>query len=150
VIEIGNAIRDAIDQQVRVEHPENPEINVCSHVRFIGPSSDARATMRNAVLYSAEAIDRSPCGTGTSAEMAIRHARGLQRLGDEFVSESIIGSIFYGSLVAETSAGSFPAVVPTIRGSAYITGIQQFVLDPRDPWPHGFYLGAQSRWGAEL
>jgi proline racemase len=150
VIEIGNAIRDAIDQQVRVEHPENPEINVCSHVRFIGPSSDARATMRNAVLYSAEAIDRSPCGTGTSAEMAIRHARGLQRLGDEFVSESIIGSIFYGSLVAETSVGSFPAVVPTIRGSAYITGIQQFVLDPRDPWPHGFYLGAQSRWGAEL
>ena len=74
----------------------------------------------------------------------------MQKLGDEFVSESIIGSIFYGSLVEETKVGPYTAVVPTIRGSAYVTGIQQFVLDPRDPWPNGFYLGAPSRWGAEL
>jgi proline racemase len=150
VIEVGNRIRNAIDEQVEVRHPENPEINTCSHVRFIAPPTDPRATTKNAVLYSAEAIDRSPCGTGTSAEMAVRHARGVQKLGDEFVSESIIGSIFYGNLVEETQVGPYAAVVPTIRGSAYVTGIQQFVLDPRDPWPNGFFLGASSRWGAEL
>jgi proline racemase len=150
VIEIGNRVREAIYEQLEVHHPEYPEINRCSHVRFIGPPSDPRATTRNAVLYSAEAIDRSPCGTGTSAEMAVRHAKGLQKLGDSFVSESIIGSLFYGSLIEETQVGPYTAVVPTIRGSAYITGIQQFVLDPRDPWPNGFFLGAKSRWGTEL
>jgi proline racemase len=62
----------------------------------------------------------------------------------------IIGSLFYGKLIEETTVGPYPAVVPTIRGSAYITGLQQFVLDPRDPWPGGFYLGARSRWGTEL
>ena len=111
------------------------------------PSPTPGVTTRNAVLYSAEAIDRSPCGTGASAEMAARHAKGLLKLNQEFVSESIIGSLFYGSLVAETRAGDYPAVVPTIRGRAFISGIQQFVLDPRDPWPTGFYLGECSRWG---
>jgi proline racemase len=150
VVDIGNVLREAIYEQIPVQHPENPEIGRCSHVRFIAPPKDRRATTRNAVLYSAEAIDRSPCGTGTSAEMAVRHARGLQQLGDEFVSESIIGSLFFGNLVEETRVGPFAAVVPTIRGSAYISGIQQFVLDPRDPWPHGFFMGARSRWGTEL
>jgi len=102
------------------------------------------------VLYSAEGIDRSPCGTGTSAEMAYRCAKGLQKLNEEFVSESIIGSKFYGAAVASTQAGPFPAIIPSIRGSAYISGVQQFVLDPRDPWPTGFYMGESSRWGAEF
>jgi len=150
VIDTGNLIREAIAEQVAVAHPENAEIDACTHVRFIGPPTDSRATTRNAVLYSAEAIDRSPCGTGTSAEMAVRYARGVQKIGDAFVSESIIGSIFYGNLVAETRVGRFTAVVPTIRGSAYITGIQQFVLDPRDPWPNGFFLGERSRWGTDI
>jgi proline racemase len=82
--------------------------------------------------------------------MAYRFARGLQKLGEEFVSESIIGSIFYGKLIEETRVGPYPAVIPTIRGSAYVTGLQQFVLDPRDPWPNGFYLGARGRWGTEM
>jgi proline racemase len=149
VIDYGSLIREAIYHQVEIQHPENPAINRCSHVRFIGPPRDPRAHARNSVLYSAEGIDRSPCGTGTSAEMAYRHARGLLPLHQEFVSESIIGSIFYGKLVEETQVGPYRAVIPTIRGSAYITGIQQFVLDPRDPWPTGFYLGAHSRWGTE-
>ncbi|MGB9880654.1 MAG: proline racemase family protein, partial [Anaerolineae bacterium] len=72
------------------------------------------------------------------------------KLNEEFISESIIGSLFYGKAIAETKVGNFPAVVPTIRGSAYITGLQQFVLDPRDPWPRGFYLGPKSKWGAEF
>ncbi len=150
VIDYGSLIREAIYEQVEIQHPENPAINRCSHVRFIGPPRDPRAVTRNNVLYSAEGIDRSPCGTGTSAEMADRYARGLLHLEEEFTSESIIGSIFYGKLIEETRVGPFAAVVPTIRGSAYITGLQQFVLDPRDPWPHGFYLGASSRWGTEL
>jgi proline racemase len=150
VIDYGSLIREAIFEQVEIQHPLNPEIRRCSHVRFIAPPRDPRATMRNSVLYSAEGIDRSPCGTGTSAEMAYRYNRGLQKLGEEFVSESIIGSIFYGRLIEETMVGPYRAVVPTIRGSAYITGLQQFVLDPHDPWPGGFYLGARSRWGTEL
>jgi len=149
VIDYGNLIREAIFQQVEIQHPENPAINRCSHVRFIGKPHSPKAMGRNTVLYSAEGIDRSPCGTGTSAEMAVRHAKGLQKIGEEFISESIIDSIFYGKIVEETTVGPYPAVVPTIRGSAYITGLQQFVLDPRDPWPNGFYLGARGRWGTE-
>jgi proline racemase len=151
IVRKGSLIRDAIyDQGIEVVHPLNPRIRNCSHVRFISPSPTPGVTTRNAVLYSAEGIDRSPCGTGTSAEMAFRYAKGMQKLGEEFVSESIIGSKFYGQLVEETKVGKLMAVVPTIRGSAYISGIQQFVLDPRDPWPSGFYLGESSRWGVEF
>lgn len=149
IVTVGNLIRDAVFEQVEVVHPTRADIKGCSHVRFISKSTHPKATTRNAVLYSAEAIDRSPCGTGTSAEMAYRYSKGMQKLGEEFISESIIGSIFYGNLVEETKVGNLTAVVPTIRGSAYISGIQQFVLDERDPWPEGFYLGTSSRWGAE-
>jgi proline racemase len=82
--------------------------------------------------------------------MAARYAKGQQKLNEEFVSESIIGSLFYGSLIEETKVGPLTAVVPTIRGRAFVSGIQQFVLDERDPWPQGFYLGESSRWGAEF
>lgn len=146
----GSLIREAIFEQVEVVHPLNPAINRCTHVRFISGVPNKPAHTRNAVLYSVEAIDRSPCGTGTCAEMALRYSKGIQKLNEEFVSESIIGSLFYGSLVEETKVGPYPAVVPTIRGSAYISGIQQFVLDERDPFPHGFYLGENSQWGAEF
>jgi len=150
IVDIGGKIREAVFEQVEVAHPENPAINRCTHVRFVAPPVHPKATMKNAVLYGVEGIDRSPCGTGTSAEMATRYAKGELKLNEDFVSESIIGSLFYGKLIEETKAGSLPAVVPTIRGSAYITGLQQFVLDPRDPWPRGFYLGPKSRWGAEF
>jgi proline racemase len=150
IIHLGNLIREAIFEQVEVVHPLIPAINRCSHVRFISPSPTPGVTTRNAVLYSAEAIDRSPCGTGTSAEMAARHAKGLLALDQPFVSESIIGSLFHGRLVDTATAGAYPAVVPTIRGSAYISGINQLVLDPRDPFPNGFYLGPSSKWGAEF
>ncbi|MCL4559523.1 MAG: proline racemase family protein [Chloroflexi bacterium] len=150
IIHKGSLIREAIFEQVEVVHPLIPAINRCTHVRFISPSPTPGVTRRNAVLYSAEAIDRSPCGTGTSAEMAARFAKGRQKLGEEFVSESIIGSLFYGKVVDETNVGQYLAVVPEIRGRAFISGIQQFVLDPRDPWTEGFYLGESSKWGAEF
>ena len=150
IVRKGSLIREAISRQVEVQHPTIPAINHCSHVRFVAKSPNPKVTTRNAVLYSAEAIDRSPCGTGTSAEMAARFAKGQLKLGEEMVSESIIGSLFYGSLIETTQVGPYPAVVPTIRGSAYISGFQQIVLDPRDPFPKGFYLGESSRWGAEF
>lgn len=146
----GNLIRDAIAEQVEVIHPTNPEINECSHVRFISDSPTPGVTKRNAVFLSAEGIDRSPCGTGTSAEMAMRYAKGLQKLNEEFVSESVIGSKFYGNLVEETKVGDLVAVVPTIRGSAYITGFQNFILDENDPFQTGFYVGKGSHFGAEF
>ena len=93
VIHYGTLIREAISEQVEVVHPENPDINRCTHVRFISPSIEPGVTMRNAVFYSAEAIDRSPCGTGTSAEMAYRYGVGKQKLNEEFVSESIIAVV---------------------------------------------------------
>jgi len=151
IIRKGSLIRDAIyDQGVEVVHPLNPQIRNCTHVRFISNSDTPGVTTRNAVLYSAEAIDRSPCGTGTSAEMAYRVAKGIQKLGDEFVSESIIGSKFFGKAIEKTKVGKFDAIIPTVRGSAYISGFQQFVLDPRDPWPSGFFLGENNRWGTEF
>jgi proline racemase len=147
IVDYGTKIREAVYEQVEVVHPENPAINRCTHVRFISLPTNPKATAKNAVFYGDKGIDRSPCGTGTSAELAFRHAKGELKLNEEFVSESIIGTLFYGKLIEETKVGSLPAVVPTIRGSAYITGLQQFVLDPRDPWPGGFYLGAKSKWG---
>ncbi len=151
IVHKGSLIREAIyNQGIEVVHPLNPQIRDCTHVRFISASPTPGVASRNAVLYSVEAVDRSPCGTGTSAEMAYRYGKGLQKIGEEFVFESIIGSKFYGRLVEETRVGNLPAVVPTIRGSAYIMGFQQFVLDPRDPWPAGFFLGESSRWGADF
>jgi len=103
--------------------------------------------MKNAVVAppAPASMDRPPCGTGTSAKMAALHAKGKLSLGEEFVHESIIGSLFYGRLIEETKVGEYTAVIPTIRGSAYITGIHQFVLDPRDPFPAGFLLGKQEK-----
>ncbi len=151
IVRIGSLIRDAIfNQGIEVAHPENPDINRCTHVRFISPSPTPGVTTRNAVLYSSEAIDRSPCGTGTSAEMAYRYAKGMQTLNEQIVCESIIGSTFTGKLIEETKVGSITAVIPMICGRAFITGIQQFVLDPRDPWPKGFHLGEHNQWGTEF
>ena len=150
IVDCGSKIREAVYEQVQVVHPENPAINRCTHVRFVAPPTNPKATMKNAVFFSAEAVDRSPCGTGTSAEVAMRYAKGELKLNEEFVSESVIGSLFYGKAVEEAQVGPFPAVIPTIRGSAYITGLQQFVLDPKDPYPQGFYLGPRSKWGCEF
>jgi proline racemase len=86
-------------------------------------------------------FDRSPCGTGTSAKMAVLHAKGKLRLHQSFVHESIIGTLFTGRLVAETRVGRYPAVVPTISGRAWITGFANYVLDPDNPFPEGFTVG---------
>lgn len=141
VVRLGNMIRDAVGQQVEVIHPTKPEIRNVGMVRFVADSETPSVTRKNAVFFSDEGIDRSPCGTGTSAEMAMRYGKGLQKLNEEFVSESIIGSKFFGKLVEETKLGDFTAVIPTIRGSAHILGFQNYFLDEDDPFQVGFYLG---------
>ena len=145
IISCAVKIRDAINEQVEVSHPEKPEINYVPSVMFSAEATHPKATMKNALVYPPGQVDRSPCGTGTCAKMAVLHAKGKLGLNEEFVHESIIGSLFYGKLIEETKVGPYPAVVPTITGSAYIMGIQQFVLDPRDPFPAGFHLGRREK-----
>ncbi|MBC7263186.1 MAG: proline racemase family protein [Chloroflexi bacterium] len=145
IISCGMKIWKAVNEQVEIHHPEEPEIDCVNYVEFSTQATDPRATMKNAVVVPPGGIDRSPCGTGTSAKMATLYAKGALGLNEEFIHESIIGSLFYGKLIEETKVGEYKAVVPTIRGSAYIMGIQQFVLDPRDPFPAGFFLGRKEK-----
>jgi len=86
-------------------------------------------------------LDRSPCGTGTCARMAVMHAKGQLGLDQDFRHEGILGTVFTGRLLRETTVGDYPAVVPTLRGSAWITGFAQYVVDPDDPFPNGFTVG---------
>ena len=139
ILAAGLAVMRAIDEQARPQHPEHPEIGGCAHVDFTAPGSDG-AHSRNAMAIHPGWFDRSPCGTGTSARMAQLHARGELGLQEDFVNESFIVTRFTGRLVAETTVGGRPAVVPTIRGRAWITGRADYLLDPTDPFPAGFSL----------
>jgi proline racemase len=139
LLDAGLAIMDAINEQNRPVHPENPEIDVCHHVQLIAPGSDAKRS-RHAMAIHPGWFDRSPCGTGTSARMAQLHARGLLELNTDFVNESFIGTEFVGRLVEEVTVAGRAAVVPTITGRAWVTGTSQYFLDPTDPFPAGFLL----------
>lgn len=141
LIATGLEIMAAINAQHRPVHPEQRDIAGCRHVVLTGPPS-AGADGHGATVIHPGWIDRSPCGTGTSAHLAVLHARGALALGAAYVNESLIGSRFTGRLVAETRVAGRPAVVPTIRGRAWITGTAQYLLDPSDPFPAGFLMGA--------
>ena len=133
-------LRKRLNERYAFVHPEDPTIAGLSHILWTGAPRDPAAHARNAVFYGDKAIDRSPCGTGTSARMAQRFAKGELRLGQEFVHESIIGSLFTGALVQETTVGDRKAVVPTIEGWARVTGLNTIFIDDRDPYAHGFLL----------
>jgi proline racemase len=139
LIACGLQIIEAIDAAAPPEHPLDPAIRGCKHVVFHAPGENG-ADARNATSIHPGWLDRSPCGTGTSARMAQLHARGELALNTDFTNESVIGSRFVGRLVEETSVGDTPAVVPEITGRAWITGMGQYLLDPRDPFPAGFEL----------
>jgi proline racemase len=140
VIEWGRVIRQAVNDQVPIRHPEFDFIDTCTHVEFYGPPTSAGADLKNAVFMAETGIDRSPCGTGTSAKLAVLHAKGQLPVGREFVHESIIGSIFSARIVSETTVGAHPAVVPEVTGSAHIMGLNQLFIDPDDPLRNGFLL----------
>jgi proline racemase len=139
LIERGLAIADAINASAEPVHPLDAAIRGCKHVVFHAPGQNG-ATARNATAIHPGWLDRSPCGTGTSARMAALHARGELSIGQEFVNESIIGSRFTGRLVEEVALGATPGVIPEVSGRAWVTGMGQYLLDPTDPFPAGFDL----------
>lgn len=130
--------RKLINEKYTFQHPEYPTINGLRHVMWTGKAKNPKADARNAVFYGEKAIDRSPCGTGTSARLAQKAARGDLKVGDTFVHESIIGSLFVGKVEAETQVGPYKAIVPSIAGQAWITGYNTIFLDDRDPFVKGF------------
>jgi len=142
---VGERIRAAAREQLPCVHPENPGIAGVSIVQLAGPWQGVGAVSRNAVVIAPGRLDRSATGTGLSARMAALHARGLMREGDGMTHASPIGSTFDGRIVAETEVGGRPAIVPAIRGSAWITGISQVMIDPDDPYPEGYVLA--DTWG---
>jgi len=137
IIELSAKVRALVREKVQPVHPLEPSINGVSHVLWADAAKDG-ADARNAVFYGERAIDRSPCGTGTSARLAHLAADGRLKPGDAFVHESYIGSRFVGRVEAETEVGGMPAIIPSIEGSAIATGLNTIWIDTDDPFHAGF------------
>ncbi len=140
IIHLSPILRRAINEKHTFVHPENSTIKGCSHIQWTGLPRHPEAHARNAVFYGDKAIDRSPCGTGTSARMAQWAAKGKLHKGDAFVHESIIGSLFRGRVEDETTVGNKHAIIPSIEGWARVTGYNTIIIDDRDPYAHGFQV----------
>ena len=141
LITLSRPLRKLINEKYTFTHPENRDINGVSHIEWTGTTLSPEADGRNAVFYGDKAIDRSPCGTGTSARMAQLVARGRLKKGDRFFHESIIGSQFTGRVEDLTVVGDFEAIIPSIEGWAKITGFNNiFIDDEDDPYAYGFQV----------
>jgi proline racemase len=138
-LDLGLRISDAINEQNRPVHPENPDIAICHHIDFIEQGKSA-LHWKNAMAIHPGWFDRSPCGTGTSARLAQMYGRGLMKKDDVLINESWIGSIFEGRIKEETKVGNFSAIVPTITGRAWVMGEATWTLDASDPFPEGFLV----------
>jgi proline racemase len=160
IVRVGEMIKAAAREQLPAIHPENPAISGVTISQLSGPPSRPGASRKNAVVVSTGqldwqrpetwtgAIDRSPCGTGTCAQMAALHAKGQLGLDEDFHHEGLLGTVFTGRLLRETHVGPYAAVTSTLTGQAWITGMSQYVLDPDDPFPTGFTVG--DIWGRSL
>ncbi|KYG72404.1 4-hydroxyproline epimerase [Roseivirga echinicomitans] len=133
-------IRERINAEHSFSHPENDTIGGLSHVLWTGAPLQPNSTARNAVFYGDKAIDRSPCGTGTSARMAQWTAKGKLQKGDQFVHESIIGSQFTGKVEDVVKLGAYSGIIPSIEGWARITGYNTIIIDDDDPYAYGFQV----------
>ncbi|ERI12454.1 4-hydroxyproline epimerase [Brucella intermedia] len=131
-------LRQRLNEKYKFQHLLLPDINRLSHILWTGKAKHPEAHARNAVFYGDKAIDRSPCGTGTSARMAQLAAKGKLKPGDDFVHESIIGSLFHGRVERAAEVAGRPAIVPSIAGWARMTGYNTIFIDDRDPFAHGF------------
>ena len=143
LVDLGERIKKAAATQRPVVHPETPEIHTINQTLFAGPlrrSADGQKTAKNAVIVSPGRIDRSPCGTGTSARLAVMHAKGQITIGEPFIHESIIGTRFTGEILGSVQVGSVSGLQTAITGRAWITAFHQYVLDPSDPLPTGYRL----------
>jgi proline racemase len=152
----GMAVIQASNRQFRVQHPTRTYINTIDVVEFYDPVGHPQARGKNFVVYGEGHVDRSPCGTGTCAKMALLHRRGELAVGQTFVNKGLLGTTFEGRIVEETTVGDpsnprlrsgqagsgrcLPAIVPEIRGTAYLTGLHRFVVTPGDPFPEGFLI----------
>ncbi|MGB6117769.1 MAG: proline racemase family protein, partial [Mesorhizobium sp.] len=134
------ALRRLLNEKYPFVHPENPGIDRLTHILWTGRPTVEGADARNAVFYGDKAIDRSPCGTGTSARMAQRYAKGQLGVGDDFIHQSIIGSLFKGRVEKEARVADRMAIVPSIGGWARTTGYNTIFIDDRDPYAHGFVV----------
>jgi proline racemase len=153
IVRISEMIKAAAAEQLPVVHPDQPGFAGITIAQLSGPAHDPANDRRNAVTVSTGkldwarpatwtgAIDRSPCGTGTSARMAVLHAKGQLQVGDTFRHEGILGTVFTGRVLGETAVGAYRAIVPSITGQAWITGFASYVVDPTDPFPDGFTVG---------
>ena len=139
-LDLGLRISDAINEQNRPVHPENPEIAICHHIDFVAPGDQGPLHWKNAMAIHPGWFDRSPCGTGTSARLAQMHARSEFKEGDVLINESWIGSHFEGRVTDTTKVGDFDAIIPSITGRAWVMGEATWMLDPTDPFPNGFIV----------
>lgn len=150
IVRIGEMIKAAAQEQLPVTHPKQPGFTGITIGQLSAPSMNPNAHLKNAVIVSTGkldwnrretwkgVIDRSPCGTGTCAKMAALYAKGELGLNENFCHEGILGTIFTGRLIEETQVGKFKAVVPTLSGQAWITGMSSYMIDAEDPFPEGF------------
>lgn len=141
IINAAQLLLEIINYKIKVFHPEKPFINKITHVQFCTKPTHPEAHGKNVVVFQPGGIDRSPCGTGTSAKMAALYLKGDLKKGDVYIHESIIGTLYRCRLLKEARVGGFTGIIPEITGSAYVTGMHNFVLDPNDPIQEGFQLG---------
>lgn len=137
---IAIEIRNIVNESVKIEHPLLPHIKSVDLVEVYGSPKTEGANLQNVVVFGSGQIDRSPCGTGTSAKLATLYAKGKLGLNEEFVYESITGTLFKGHVIEETMVGNQKAIIPQITGKAYITGFNHFIIDEDDPLKYGFVL----------
>ena len=140
LIRFSPAIRKYMNEQYEFVHPQNNSIRGLSHLLWTGKTISPASSARNAVFYGDKAIDRSPCGTGTSARMAQLHAKGKLKTGEAFIHESYIGSVFNGCIESETTLENYPAIIPSIEGWAKVMGYNTILIDSDDPYAFGFQV----------
>lgn len=136
----GMKIMKAVNEQVEIQHPTLSHINTVDLVEIYGPAKSPDATYQNVVIFGDGQVDRSPCGTGTSAKLADLFAKGEMKVGDTFVYESIIGTKFKGEILKEAEVEGYKAIIPRVTGSAYVSGFNTFLVDPKDSLKDGFIL----------
>jgi len=133
-------IMHAANEQIEVQHPTLSHIKSIDLVEIFDEATHPEANYKNVVVFGEGQLDRSPCGTGTSAKMATLHSKGELKLGEPFVYESILGTLFKGEIIEETEVAGIKAIIPVIAGSSYITGYNNIIVDPKDPVKDGFML----------
>ena len=140
LVELGMIMREIANEKIKVFHPIYKSKKTIEEVEIYEDLKNQEVNAKNLIIFGKGQLDRSPCGTGTCAKMATLYAKGLLDLNIEYIHEGILGTSFKGRLISETKVGKFSAVIPEITGRAWITGLNQIIVDPGDPFAKGFFL----------